>query len=461
MTGRTINHDKILEKLGEGGMGVVFKARDHHLDRFVALKVLHPDKVADADRRQRFTLEAKAASALNHPNIITIYDIARVDEIDYIAMEYVKGHTLHSLIGRRGLPVSDVLKYGIQISDAVAAAHSAGIVHRDLKPANVMLADHGIVKVLDFGLAKLTGTSSADDSDNTRTLVEETPATEEGQVLGTIAYMSPEQLEGKKVDERTDVFAFGAMLYELITGQRAFDRGSRMATITAVLKEAPRPLTELSVDTPPELEKIVSRCLRKEPDRRSQTMLDVKNSLLELKEDTESGRLPSQRATAVAARNRLPVWGSIALVATAAVASAVWWKGQTETRRELVVRQLTADVGLTTDPVFSRDGKLVAYASDRATQKNLDIWMHPLTQGAQPLRVTSNEADDQSPDFSPDGGLIVFQSKRQGGGFTSYRPLEEKNGCSCGAHSLRVSRQTASPSHTAWAATSSLNRGST
>ncbi|MFN0168129.1 MAG: serine/threonine-protein kinase, partial [Bryobacteraceae bacterium] len=213
MIGRKLAHYEITEKLGEGGMGAVYKARDHHLDRFVALKLLRPDKIADPDRRRRFVQEAKAASALNHPNIITIHDIARAEELDFIAMEYVQGQTLHGLIAKRGLPVGEAVKIGIQIADAVAAAHSAGIVHRDLKPANVMVTAQGLAKVLDFGLAKLTEAAPPGESDATRTLHDSAPGTEEGQVLGTIAYMAPEQVEGKKIDARTDVFAFGVVLY--------------------------------------------------------------------------------------------------------------------------------------------------------------------------------------------------------------------------------------------------------
>src|SRR5882724_9870460 len=185
-----ISHYEVLDKLGEGGMGVVYKARDTHLDRFVALKVLPADKVADPDRRRRFVQEAKAASALNHPNILHIYDIDAVDGVDFMVMEFVPGKTLDQLIGRKGLPLGETLKYAIQIAEALAKAHAAGIVHRDLKPANIMVTEEGLVKVLDFGLAKLTEISGADD----RTLtVAEVPKTEEGVIVGTVSYMSPEQ----------------------------------------------------------------------------------------------------------------------------------------------------------------------------------------------------------------------------------------------------------------------------
>lgn len=419
MIGRRLEHYEVLEKIGEGGMGVVYKARDHHLDRFVALKVVRGDRLADQERRRRFVLEAKAASALNHPGIITIYDIDRAEDVDFIAMEFVKGQTLQALIGRRGMGVGEVLKIGIQIADAVAAAHAAGIVHRDLKPANVMVTEQGLVKVLDFGLAKLTEVETPTEDDRTRTLRNAAPQTEEGQVLGTVAYMAPEQVEAKKIDGRADIFAFGTMLYEMLTGRRAFERESRMATLSAILRDAPQPLGEIAPEIPGEMERVITRCLRKDPERRYQTMKDVKITLEELKEDTESGRLASRTVAAVKPRTNGKLKWIVASVVVVALlgAGAMWWRGREPAApRPFQMRQLTADGGLTTTPAISPDGKLVAYASDRATGKNLDIWVHPLTAGAQPIRLTRHEADESQPAFSPDGGSIVFFSRRDGGG---------------------------------------------
>ncbi|HET9318430.1 MAG TPA: serine/threonine-protein kinase, partial [Bryobacteraceae bacterium] len=207
MLGRTISHYEILDKLGEGGMGVVFKARDTRLDRFVAIKVLPPEKVTDPERRRRFTQEAKAASALNHPNIITIHDIDETDGVHFISMEFVAGKMLNALIPRHGMRLSEVLKYAIQIADALARAHAAGIIHRDLKPSNIMVTDQGLVKVLDFGLAKRGPAPGSEASDVTRTA----PLTSRGAVLGTPGYMSPEQAEGGESDERSDIFSFGTI----------------------------------------------------------------------------------------------------------------------------------------------------------------------------------------------------------------------------------------------------------
>ncbi|MBZ5583554.1 MAG: protein kinase [Acidobacteriia bacterium] len=282
MIGTRVAHYQILEKLGEGGMGVVYKARDTHLERSVAIKVLLPEKVADENRRARFVQEAKAASALNHPNIVTIHDIAADAGVDFIAMEFVAGKTLDQLIGGTGFSLHDTMKYATQIADALTRAHESGIVHRDLKPANIMVDEHGLIKVLDFGLAKLTETVSKDEDAPTRTCG---ATTEEGTVVGTAAYMSPEQAEGKKVDARSDIFSFGAVLYEMVTGRRAFQGDSRMSTLAAVLRGEPRPIE----DAPQELEKMITRCLRKDPERRFQLMKDLRVELEELREESASG----------------------------------------------------------------------------------------------------------------------------------------------------------------------------
>ncbi|MBZ5583494.1 MAG: serine/threonine protein kinase, partial [Acidobacteriia bacterium] len=212
-------------------MGMVYKARDKHLDRFVALKVLRPEAVADSERVQRFVQEAKAASALNHPNIVHIYDIDRHNDVEFIAMEYVDGRTLDEVIPRNGMPLNEALKHSIQIADALAAAHAAGIVHRDLKPGNVMVAGRGHIKLLDFGLAKLTDRPEAAASGATQTMkINAGPRTEEGTIMGSVGYMSPEQAETKAVDSRSDIFSMGALLYEMVTGRRAFRGDSGLST---------------------------------------------------------------------------------------------------------------------------------------------------------------------------------------------------------------------------------------
>src|SRR5262249_28634970 len=268
-------------------MGVVYKARDTHLDRPVAIKVLPADKVADPDRKRRFVQEAKAASALNHANIITIHDISSSDGVDFIVMEYVEGKALDELIPPKGMRPAQALKYAVQIADALATAHGAGIIHRDLKPSNVMVTDQGRVKILDFGLAKLL--EPADSSADAATLTAR-PMTEEGTVMGTVAYMSPEQAEGRKIDGRSDIFSFGAVLYEVLTGRKPFTGDSRLAMLTKILNEDPTPPGQLVAAIPPESEKIILRCLRKDPARRYQTMADLKVALEDVQEESDSGR---------------------------------------------------------------------------------------------------------------------------------------------------------------------------
>jgi Tol biopolymer transport system component/tRNA A-37 threonylcarbamoyl transferase component Bud32 len=415
MATRVLGHYELLDKLGEGGMGVVYKARDKHLDRLLAVKLLRADKVADNARKRRFVQEAKAASALNHPNIVTIYDIAEDDGSDFIAMELVPGRTLDQMIRGRGLPLGEALKCAAQIADAVGAAHAAGIIHRDLKPANVMVTDKGLVKVLDFGLAKLTDRTIDSELGETVTMGPQVD-TEEGTILGTVAYMSPEQTEGKKLDGRSDIFSFGSLLYEMITGRRAFSGETKMSTLSAILREEPKPPSQVCQGVPREVERVISRCLRKDPARRFQHMDDLKVALEELKEESDSGAF-SAAAPAAIRRRTLAPW--LAAAAIALVIGAAWWlkRGESPTGAIQVpaLRRLTSDPGLTTEPALSPDGKLVAYASDRGGGGNLDIWVQQLA-GGEPIRLTHDPADDREPSFSPDGSKIAFRSDREGGG---------------------------------------------
>ena len=292
MIGQALGHYRIEAKLGEGGMGVVYRAFDTHLDRPVAIKILRTDATTNPDRRRRFQQEAKAASALNHPNIVHIYDISSSGGTDYIAMEFVDGKTLDRLIGKSGLALGDTLKYAIQVADALARAHAARIVHRDLKPANIIVSEDGGVKLLDFGLAKLAAEADIDSEAGTATMTaREDVQTEEGTILGTVAYMSPEQAEGKKLDARSDIFSFGSVLYEMVTGRRPFEGANKISTLSAILHKEPRPIAEVAPDLPAELDKIISRCLRKDPDRRAQHASDIKLALEELREDYASDKL--------------------------------------------------------------------------------------------------------------------------------------------------------------------------
>ncbi len=294
MVGSTVLHYQFLEKLGAGGMGEIYKAIDTRLNRIVAIKVLTTAAAGDPERRRRFIQEAQAASALNHPNIITIHDIVSEGNTEFMVMEYVTGKTLVDLIPKGGLRVPQVLKYSVQMADALQAAHAAGIVHRDLKPANVMVTDSGLVKILDFGLAKLTDrgplSTMSGPTDVTQTIAD-APLTVEGSIIGTVSYMSPEQAQGKKVDTRSDIFSFGVVLYEMVTGARAFEGDSALTTLSAILRDETRPVAEFAPEAPPQMEMVIQRCLRKQPDDRWQTMGDVLMALSALKHESDSGTL--------------------------------------------------------------------------------------------------------------------------------------------------------------------------
>jgi Tol biopolymer transport system component len=409
--GQRLQHYEIVGKLGEGGMGEVYKARDVRLDRFVAIKVLPPEKVADPDRKRRFVQEAKAASALNHPNIVTVHDIGEADGMTFIAMECVEGKTLDQSIGRKGLKLDEVIKFAIQIAGALAKAHAAGIVHRDLKPSNVMVTGDGLVKVLDFGLAKLSEPGVPGELAVTRTLE---AVTKEGFVAGTAAYMSPEQAEGKPVDARSDIFAFGAVLYEMVTGRRAFQRDSQASTIAAVLLEQPESVAAIIADAPRDLEKIISRCLRKDPAQRFQGMADVQVALKELKEDFDSGTLvraaPPRRA-----RRRTWIWAAGALLVVLALGAIGWFLlRRPAASAPARVSAFAARAGLEWGPAFSPDGNQVAFVWNGEKQDNYDIYVQ-LVGEATPSRRTTDPAFDFSPVWSPDALRIAFLRETQAG----------------------------------------------
>jgi serine/threonine protein kinase len=338
MVDRTVLQYHLVKKLGAGGMGEVYKARDTRLNRFVAMKVLPAGMSADPERRRRFVQEAQAASALNHPNIITIYDIVSDGDTQFMVMEYVDGKTLLELIPRGGLPAPQVIQYAAQMAEALGVAHAAGIIHRDLKPANVMVAGSGLVKLLDFGLAKLLDRTPIDDTAKTATRIE-APLTVEGNMMGTVNYMSPEQAEGKKLDARSDIFSFGAVLYEMVTGQCAFRGNSAISTLSAVLRDDIQPIVDLAPDVPFELERVVQTCLRKDPEQRFQSMREIQVALAPLRGYSDPGGrfdLPTRDVPTVrTARPALPppprpskalaVSVVLVLVAAAAVGGGYWW----------------------------------------------------------------------------------------------------------------------------------------
>ena len=260
-------HYELLDKLGEGGMGALYRARDTRLNRTVALKLLREGRLSDPDLARRLVQEARAASQLNDPHIVTIFEVDDSPGQEFIAMEYVEGEPLSARLGRGALPIDEVLRIALQAAEGLAAAHAAGIVHRDLKPSNVMLSSSGRVKLLDFGLAKVSATTTADDTESVPTL-DAAPRTRTGAILGTPAYMSPEQAEGKRLDARSDVFSFGVLLHELLTGKRPFRGDTEIAVLASILRDEPEPVAKLRPDTPPALARIVARCLEKKPEAR-------------------------------------------------------------------------------------------------------------------------------------------------------------------------------------------------
>jgi Tol biopolymer transport system component/predicted Ser/Thr protein kinase len=415
--GRKIRHFEIVERLGEGGMGAVYKAWDQHLDRAVALKVLLPETVADPDRRRRFVQEAKAASALNHPNIIHIYDIDEADGELFIAMEYVAGKTLDQAIARKGLPLPDALRYAAQVTDALAKAHAVGIVHRDLKPSNIMITEDRAVKVLDFGLAKLMERATGDGDATETAGVEDALRTQEGAIVGTAAYMSPEQAEGLAVDGRSDIFAFGAVLYEMVTGRRAFGGGTRMATLSAVMRDEPQPASEVRENVPYDLERIITRCLRKDPARRFQHMEDLRVALDEVREESESGKRSAMPDAAGMGgggrRTRRWDWilaaGLMLVVGGGGLAWRYWRTlSRTGTVGNLEAVQVTTAPGLAIGASFSPDGKSIAFSSNRSGR--FEIYVRPAGPAGGDQPITSDGQQNTEPAWSPDGKWIAYHS---------------------------------------------------
>ena len=400
--GRRLGHYEIQAQLGSGGMGTVYQALDTQLNRVVALKVLSPDRLEGTTGRGSLMREAQAASALNHPNIVTVYEIGRDLGVDYIAMERVEGRTLGELAARRP-SMKEILPIAIQIADAIAAAHAVGIVHRDLKPGNIMVTERGLVKILDFGIAKVAAAGDT-DSDTTQTL------TLSGRILGTVAYMSPEQAEGREVDWRSDIFSFGCVLYELITARRAFFGDSDMATLAAVLARQPTAARQFSPDLPPALERIVDTCLCKKRAERWQSMSDVKLLLASALADLDL-------AAPIAPAPKLGLVVALAMGAALLACGATWWwfRPADAVVRLGVLRQVTNTAGLNDYPALSRDGNLLAFASDRNEAGHLDIWVQQIG-GRDPIRLTADEADDSEPAISADGARVAFRSEHNGGG---------------------------------------------
>src|SRR5258705_4828547 len=413
LAGTRLGPYEIVSLLGAGGMGEVYRARDAKLGRDVAIKVLPARVAEDPDRLARFEREARLLASLNHAHIAQIYGVEDSGGVVALVLELVEGETLAArLKGSRAIGLTDAVAIARQIGDALDAAHERGIVHRDLKPANIVITPDGTVKILDFGLATERSASLSGERQDALTHSPTMLApTVDGMLLGTAPYMSPEQARGKTVDKRTDIWAFGCVLYEMLAGRRAFAGETTSDTIAAILERAVD-WTHLPANTPPAVVRVLKRCLEKDPRCRLHDVADARFDL----EDASDG------AAIVPGRSHAWVRGlvaaaTIAVIAVGVAAALIARRGTSKltTPPDVRIERLTFDAGLTQAPAISPDGRLVAYASDPAGRRDLDIWVLQLAGGAL-VRVTDDPNDDSDPQFSPDGSQIAFRSEGGGGG---------------------------------------------
>jgi eukaryotic-like serine/threonine-protein kinase len=422
LIGQTISHYRVIEKLGGGGMGVVYKAEDIKLNRFVALKFLPDDVARDPQALSRFQREAKAASALNHPNICTIYEIDEQNGKAFLVMEYLDGITLKHRIGGKLLPLAQVLELGTEIADALDAAHAEGIIHRDIKPANIFVTKRGHAKILDFGLAKPAPVGGSIGVSAMPTAATDELLTSPGTAVGTIAYMSPEQARGEELDTRTDLFSFGAVLYEMATGRMAFPGNTTAVVHDAILNRVPTPLARLNPDISPELERIISKALEKDRKLRYQAAADIRTDLQRLKRDTES---TSQAKVSLSSRPSISRDVRLLALAVAFLALLALGFGLIRWRRTgspagSTWVQVTNFADWATSPAFSSDGRMITFIRGPETFVTPGQIYVKLLPDGQPVQLTHDNLPKMAPVFSPDGSRITYTATDASFGWNTW-----------------------------------------
>lgn len=434
LVGQRLGYYRVLSLLGVGGMGEVYLAEDTHLRRKVALKLLPAELTAHRERLRRFEQEARAVSALNHPNITTIHEIGESEDGHYLVIEFIDGETLRQRLTRGRMELPAVLEVVVQVASALVVAHDAGIVHRDIKPENIMVRQDGLVKVLDFGLAKLTVRAMTDDPEaSTQSLIK----TEPGLIIGTVQYMSPQQARGLATDARTDIWSLGVMLYEMLAGRKPFAGETPSHVIVSILEDELAPLSSFAPGLPAELLHIVRKALAKEADERYQNarelQVDLKNlgRGLDLQLNGTFRQAPEAAAARTVSsaeylvgqikRHKVGVMAGLsALIVAATVITNMSLRrperaSSDQPAPQRALSRLTFDEGLQSQPTWSPDGQLIAYGSDRGGSGNFDLWVQPVA-GGNPIQLTKSSAHDWQPDWSPDGKSLVFRSERDGGG---------------------------------------------